>query len=78
MTTNILWLGAVLGLVGCSNAPMYLYTTPGSPLPAGISVCNERDIIGRCKEWSTPSEYCVNPEGTGGPDPVIPCSSIKK
>lgn len=43
-----------------------------------VSVCNERDEIGRCKDWSAKSDQCVNPKGANEPDPIVPCSSIER
>lgn len=49
-------------------------TVPGAALPAGIAVCLERDGYGRCKEWSSKSHLCNNPEGYG--DPIL-CTQLK-
>jgi hypothetical protein len=66
-------------LTGCSGGGMYtvMETTPGSALPSGIAVCNKRDQIGRCKEWSSRGNQCVNPKGINEPNPVIPCATIR-
>lgn len=68
----------LLLLAGCSGGGMYtvMGTTPGSALPAGIAVCNERDTIGRCSEWSSRSDQCVNPKGINEANPVVACNTI--
>lgn len=72
-----IWMITTLALAGCGGYPDYMQTTPGQPLPSGVAVCNERDEIGRCREWSSQSDQCVNPEGMGGVNPIVPCASIK-
>lgn len=69
----------VVTLSACSGGGMYtvMETTPGSALPGAIAVCNQRDSIGRCSEWSSRSDTCVNPKGMNEPNPVVPCASIR-
>lgn len=72
-------LSSMILLAGCSGGGVHtvLETTPGSALPSGIAVCNQRDAIGRCSEWSSRSDQCVNPKGMNETNPVVPCNSIK-
>jgi len=71
---------SLLLLTACSGGGVHtvLETTPGSALPAGIAVCNQRDAIGRCSEWSSRSDQCVNPKGMNEPKPVVPCTTLKQ
>lgn len=75
MTSKYILL--VLVLTGCGTTPNYVSTAPGSPLPYGLAFCNEWDAVGRCKNWSSNSDECINPKGINEPNPVIPCASIK-
>lgn len=75
--TIALTLG-ILTLGGCGGRSIYLETTPGSPLPSGVSVCRERDTIGRCSRWSPASETCINPKGVDVDPPTVPCASVRK
>ena len=77
---KVLIFSSLILLAGCSGGGVHtvLETTPGSALPAGIAVCNQRDSIGRCSEWSNRSDQCVNPKGMNETNPVIPCNSIKE
>lgn len=79
MKKHTLLLGTVLALAGCGGGGhhMVLETTPGTHLPGGLSVCNARDEIGRCKDWSVKSDRCVNPKGPNEPDPIVSCASLK-
>ncbi len=82
MKKHMLVLVAAMALSGCANdtvaLEMAMGTTPGTHLPGGLSICNARDEIGRCKDWSVKSDRCINPKGPNEPNPVVPCSSIKK
>ena len=73
-------IGAVLLLSGCGGGGhhMVLETAPGAHLPGGLSVCNSRDEIGRCTDWSTKSDRCVNPKGPYEPNPIVSCASIRR
>lgn len=68
----------VLTACGGGGHHMVLETAPGTHLPGGISVCNARDEIGRCKDWSAKSDRCVNPKGPYEPDPIVSCASINR
>lgn len=76
------YLLVLLSLAGCGAPPIYVDTTPGYPLPdqSGLTVnwCEERDMIGRCKIWAKPSEWCINPKGINEPEPLVACASIKQ
>lgn len=63
-------------LTGCNSS--YMATAPGAPLPSGLAVCQEWDEIGRCRQWTSESETCINPEGVNAKPPIVPCSSIRK
>lgn len=80
MNKHLLLIGLMFALSGCSGGghQLVLETTPGTHLPGGISVCNARDEIGRCKDWSSKSDRCVNPKGANEPDPIVSCASIKR
>ena len=55
-------------------------TAPGATLPNSTYFlrCNEKDEIGRCKDWNNKSDMCVNPKGIDAQPPVVPCASIEK
>ncbi len=66
-------------LSGCGGAPVYLMTAPGAPLPTGaLGFCKAHDTVGRCTNWTSNSETCVNPEGVNANPPTIPCADIRK
>ena len=77
-----LFLGWMLAfaLSGCGGGghQMVLETAPGTHLPGGLSVCNARDEIGRCKDWSAKSDRCVNPKGPYDASPIVSCASLRK
>jgi hypothetical protein len=78
-TVTLITCGLTLSLYGCAGMPPAQETAPGTALPSAyaISVCNERDLAGRCKDWSSKSDICVNPKGINEPEPVVACSNIK-
>lgn len=71
---------ALFTLSGCGGRTVVDYwatqqTTPGAQLPtnAAIVVCNQRDQYGRCAEWSSRGQYCVNPKGGTVEPRFLPC-----
>ena len=79
MKKYALLIGTVVALSGCGVSRMYIIsqTTPGYPIPGGLSVCLEGDGTGaRCKIWSNPGNECVNPKGLGEPELLVPCDSL--
>lgn len=72
-------LVASISLSACGGTPMTmaLETAPGKQMPGGISVCKERGEFGRCLQWSSPGDMCVNPKGYIEPV-ILPCPKNKE
>ena len=76
ITRMILAYAGLLLLAGCNS--VYQGTAPGAPIPKGIAACLEWDAVGRCKQWSSESETCINPKGMDAQPPLVPCNSFNK
>lgn len=78
MKKFVLIAGVLLSVSGCGGAMPIIYSVaPGHPIPDGLAVCTGNDGYGRCTNWSSNADTCVNPKGPSANPPLVPCPKDK-